>query len=85
MKFQGIEETCYLSLFEEAITEINCTQLLWLYATQFLWLNMAIFNLFSTGLREEKMQACKITVGEDRARKVSCTNNKTELGFYGIT
>jgi len=46
---------------------------------------MAIFTLFSTGLREEEMQACKITVGEDRARKVSCTNNKTELSFYGIT
>lgn len=47
---------------------------------------MAIFTLFSTGLREEEMQACKITVGEDRARKVSCTINiKTELSFYDIT
>lgn len=64
--------TCPSSI-KEAITEINSTQLLWLYATQFPWLNMATFNLFSTGLREEKMQACKITVGEDRARKVSCT------------
>jgi len=46
---------------------------------------MAIFTLFSTGLREEEMQAYKITVGEDRARKVSCTNIKTELSFYDIT
>ena len=42
-----------------------------------IWQQLDGFNGFLTGLCEEKMQACKITIGEDSARKVSCTNNKT--------